>query len=206
MNTHGTLTRLVLASAAVFSLMASTSTAAAEVYLNGVKVNGLRNQEFKSAEVRFDAKGNVFITVKGVEVQVAGDSAPAPANAAVAQTRAPTKSYFLVSDKTNPGSTQYNIDVHINGKFVTRVKSTDGQVALDITKHLVVGNNRIVLTAIKKLDTPRKSFSPADTFKLIVGEGTKSGNQIMVQRSLLEYKRTAADVANDSIQKTVVVQ
>jgi hypothetical protein len=206
MNTAGRSIRLLFVLTAIFVSVASASTAMAEVYLNGVKVAGLRNQQFKGAEVRFDEMGNVFINVKGIDVQVAGSPTPVTPEPAVAQTRTPKKSYFLVSDKSNRGATQYNIDVHINGAFITRVKSEDGLLALDITKHLVPGNNRVVFTAIKKLDTPRKSFSPADTFTLMVGEGTKAGNQIMVQRSLMEYKRTAADVANDSIEKMIVIE
>jgi hypothetical protein len=180
----------------VASLLFGTAAAYAEdIFLNGVKVNGLTDQDFKTAKVRFDAKGNVHITVDNISVSVQGEPDK------VAQTR-PQRlehAYFLVTSQTNPGSTQFDIDININGKQVTRVRSADKrQVTINITKHLRPGKNLVVFTAIKRLDDARRSFSPSDEFSVILGEGKESGNQLTIERTMARYTRTGADVQNHS--------
>lgn len=181
-------------------LAAASSAVAGDVYLNGVKVTGLRDQLFEGADVRFDRKGDVHITIKGVTVQVQGDKSggaqalPAPGL---------QHTYFLVSSKTNPGMTQYDIQVHINGEFVTKCRSGDTQLALDVTRFLRPGQNEVVFTAFKDLSGARRAFSADQRFTLILGRGSARGDQIVIERTLATYLRTAADVSNDSHQVTV---
>jgi hypothetical protein len=181
-------------------LVVASSASAGDVYLNGVKVDGLRDQLFQNADVRFDGKGDVHITVKGVTVQVQG------APGSVGQTAAAPglqHHYFLVSSKTSPGATQYDIQVHINGQFVTKCRSADGQLAMDVTRFLRPGQNQIVFTAFKNLADARKAFGSDQKFTLILGRGKSRGDQIVIERTLSTYVRTAADVSNDSHAVTV---
>lgn len=48
------------------------------IYLNGVKVNGLTNQNFEGCKVTFDAMGNVFITAPGFQVKAIPQSGTQP--------------------------------------------------------------------------------------------------------------------------------
>lgn len=188
----------------IVAIAFASSAVAGDVYLNGVKVNGLRDQLFQGADVRFDAKGDVHITVKGVTIQVQGDKA-ANAQAAIPKPGL-QHAYFLVSSKTSPGATQYDIQVHINGQFVTKCRSTDGQLAMDVSKFLRPGQNQVVFTAFKDLSGARKAFGADQKFSLILGRGKSRGDQIVIERTLSTYVRTAADVSNDSHAVTVTAE
>ena len=50
---------------------------------------------------------------------------------------------------------------------------------------------------------PRKSSTPAHYMKVHVGEGSMGGNNIMIDNSLLEYTRTAAEL--DTFDEDFVV-
>ncbi len=193
----------LLALSVLLSLLFSANAAAGDVYLNGVKVPGLRDQLFQNADVRFDRKGDVHITVKGVTVQVQGEGA-------TGQTTPPAPglqhAYFLVSSKTSPGATQYDIQIHINGEFVTKCKSTDGQLAMNVTRYLRPGQNEVVFTAFKDLSGARKAFGADQKFTLILGRGKSRGDQIVIERTLATYVRTAADVSNDSHAVTIAAE
>jgi hypothetical protein len=70
--------RLILPAAlfVLAGLMAPATAAAASVYLNGVRIDGVTNQKFEKATVRIDEKGDVHISAPGCAVRV--ESAPAP--------------------------------------------------------------------------------------------------------------------------------
>lgn len=189
--------------ALLVGVMALPSIAeAADVYLNGVKVTGMVNQEFKGSTVRLDDKGNVWIQVEGIQVQ-RQDSGGGVQGGAVQQRPQLSKRYWLISENPMPGMAQYDIDVHINGQFVARVKSTETkQVVMDVTKFVQVGQNTINFTAVKNLAESRKSFSPDHYFKLLFGMGDKEGSSLMIERQVATYTRTAAQVDNDSRQET----
>ena len=180
--------------ALVVSLLAASSTHAA-VFLNGVNIDGVFNQTFENCTVKIDEKGNVLITAKGFEVQAAGPASPSPPppSPPPALERV-TRQYFLVSDMSTPGHAQFDVDVFINQVWVKRINAADGQVIVDISKHLHKGRNAIHFTATKNVKEGRKSVSPADYLKLHVGEGSVSGNNVMLDNPLIEYTRTAAEM------------
>ena len=204
-NRYLVLTRWLLPLVAVLFVALPSVSEAADVYLNGVKVTGLSNQSFADAKVRLDDKGNVHITVEGVTVQAQGDGASSGNTGQ--QKGALSKVYWLISEKSAVGMTQYDIDVHINGQFVTRVKSADSkQVVMNVTKFMTPGTNRIDFTAVKSLGAGRKSFSPDHYLKLLLGEGAKSGQSLMIERQIVTYTRTAAQVENNAKQETFTAQ
>jgi hypothetical protein len=183
---------------------ATTPAVAGDVFLNGVKVNGLRDQSFPGADVRFDTSGNIHITVTGVSVELQRDDSAAVR--ASKRVTPPVKSlYYLISSKTTPGLTQYDIQVHVNGEFVTKCRATDRQLAMEISRFLRPGRNQVVFTAFKDLSSPRKSFSPDQRFTLLLGKGMARGDQIVIERTLATYVRTAADISNDSVAITVSI-
>lgn len=187
--------RAVRLAAWTLATLVPVSAMAGDIFLNGVKVTGMTNQDFEGAKVRFDEKGNVHISVPGVKVHFEGQPGPG-----TGQTAAPTPAvagqYFLVSTQTSPGRAQYDVDVHVNGNFVTRIANDQAQVTLNISKHLRPGINTVVFTSIKNIGARRLSFSGADELNIIVGRGTDTARQLTIDEQLVTYKRTAAHIEN----------
>ena len=52
-----------------FSLISDVAQAQGGIYINGVRVNGLKNHAFQHCDVKFDAVGNVHITAKGFKIK-----------------------------------------------------------------------------------------------------------------------------------------
>jgi hypothetical protein len=78
----GTLALLV-------ALLLPTEALARSVYLNGVLIDGVRNQKFEKATVRIDDQGNVHIDAPAYSVRVTTAPAPAPVAPAVAPVAPP---------------------------------------------------------------------------------------------------------------------
>ncbi|HSG41088.1 MAG TPA: hypothetical protein VLE27_15730, partial [Thermoanaerobaculia bacterium] len=63
-------------------------------------------------------------------------AAPAPAPATPAVDTAPariTRRYFLVTEQSARGMTEYDIDLYVNSKWVRRLRNNEDQVITDIT-------------------------------------------------------------------------
>lgn len=196
--------RWALTLAVVAAMTASVAPAhAVDVYLNGAKVDGaLRDQTFKGAEVRFDAKGDVHITIKGVKVHVVEQRADGQGSA-VQQRPALTQRYWMVFQTNKPGKVQYTFEVHINGKLAVRADGKRRQMVEDVSKLLMPGTNTVVVTAIKDLSGGRQSLSPDDTFSLLLGEGSGAGDQLTIDKTLFRYERFASQVDNHTQTFTV---
>ena len=182
----------------------------ASIFLNGVNVDGVRSQAFeKCRTVKVDAAGDIHLDCPGYQVEAAPAAqaaAPAPAAAANGTTpavaaagfapQALSKRYWLVTEQTEGGVAQYDVDVFINSKWVRKVKSLEGQIVLDVTKYLNAGPNKVLFAATKHLESGRKSTSPAAFVKVIVGEGQAGGNNVMIDNPIVEFRRTAAETDN----------
>jgi hypothetical protein len=188
---------------AVALLSFAALPAAASVFLNGVNIDGVVGQTFENCSVTIDEKGNILITAKGYEVQTSSPKPPTPAPSAT-PVEPVTKRYFLVTEQPITGMAQYDVDVFINSVWVKRVSSDEPQVILEVTKHMHKGKNSVHMTATKNLKDGRKSTTPQHTFTIHVGEGNVGGNNVMIDNSLLEYTRTAADLQNHDDEYSIV--
>lgn len=189
--------RLLLAVLVAGGLVVTASTASAAIYLNGVNIDGVTNQTFENCKVVIDAKGNVFLTAKGYQVQAVGGPGGATAAPAATSDGPPTMHYWLVTEKSAPGMTQYDLDLYINNKFVRKLPSTEGQVVMEISKYLKGGPNKVYVMAKKNLAGGRRSSSPQHYFRIILGEGSAAdGRNVFIDREVLSYKRTAAETQN----------
>lgn len=182
--------------------LASSPAQAVSVYLNGVNIDGVTGQSFENCSVSIDEKGNVLITAKGYEVQRQTPNA-AKATTAAAPATPVTKHYFLVTETSAPGKVQYDVDIFVNATWIKRIAANDGQVILDISKHLRQGKNTVHFTAVKNLKEGRKSVSAGDYLKIHVGEGSMGGNNVMIDNPLIEYTRTAAELDNVDQEFTI---
>ncbi len=166
------------------------------MYLNGVRIDGVTNQKFDKVNVRIDETGNVLIDAPGYNVrQVEGTpDAVAPQGGVL------TKKYFLVTEQTQPGMTQYDIDLYVNSKWVRQLRNNDEQIVTDVTKSLTPGRNSIMFIAKKSLAGTRKSFSKEHVFRVILGEGNMNGDHVLIDNPVIKFERTAADT-NDLTQE-----
>ncbi|MDP3504301.1 MAG: hypothetical protein Q8S33_28450 [Myxococcales bacterium] len=179
----------------------ATVASAADVYVNGVNVEGLSNQNFTKVNVTIDEKGNVHIDAPGYAVKKVTISADKQ-NTGVKEEGLVTKKYFVVTEQNVLGRTEYDIDLYINGKFIRTLRSDDEQIVSDITKHFAPGKNQVLLQARKVLnqkDQP-KSTRADHFFRVIIGEGTMTADQVTIETPLIKFERTASD-SNDVRQE-----
>lgn len=173
---------------------------AVEVYVNGVNVEGLTNHTFEKVTVRLDEKGNVQIDAPGYSVKKVtlsgGDPKPARTEGVI------TQKYFLVTEQSPPGMTEYEMDLFLNGKFLRTLKSGDEQLITDITRSLKPGQNEVIVQAKKHYADPSapKSMSRSHVFRVIIGEGNTTQDQVTIEKQLMTFTRTAADT-NDVTQE-----
>lgn len=196
--------RVVVAVVASCLLVPGVSLARS-VYLNNVKIDNvvLKNMKFDKAAIRFDEKGDLHIDAPGYQIKVvdpgsggaqsgrtasAGNGAQSEGEAAKL-----TRRYFLVTEQTVPGMTDFDIDVYVNAKWIRKLKNKEEQIYTDITKHLVPGKNTVLLAARKVEGGKRESLSPQHVFRVIVGEGNIGGDHVMIDRPVVDFKRTAAE-------------
>ena len=169
---------------------------AASIYLNGTRVDGaagLANLKIEKCNVSFDDKSNVHIDCPGYAIKLDGNGEK-PSAADDSGTGKLTKRYFLVTEQAQQGATEFDIDVFINSKWVRKLRSSDEQLVEDITKHLKAGKNVITFAAKKKpAEGARKSFSPEHFYRVIIGEGAANGDKVMIDDTVMTFKRTAAE-------------
>ena len=189
-------------------LILPTSTAwAVTVYLNGVAITGVPNQTFKNCTVTTDASGNVYIDAPAYKVEAPGAKAAAPVASAPQQAGlAPTQRYWLVTERT-PEMADYDIDVFVNGKWLRKFLNEEERQVVEISKYFKTGPNKVALMARKRKNSKdRNSSSPAHYFRIVIGAGKMNGRSIMVTESLVDYRRTAAEVDDRNDIFTVTIR
>lgn len=172
------------------------------VYLNGVSIDGVTSQEFKTVKgVKIDAQGNVFIDAPAYKIEGgAGPTAPS----AVGGGGVVSKRYFLVTEVPAGGKHDYDIDVFVNAKWIRKIRAEDDQLVMEVSNFLRTGQNRVVFRATKR--AKRQSFSPEHTVSIVIGEGNMGGDQVMIDNPLLEFKKSAAETDSADKEFTVVAQ
>lgn len=177
----------------------SPAAVAASVFLNGVNIDGVTGQRFENCTVVIDQNGDVQIAADGYRVETAVPTSAAPATAGGPV----TQRYFLVSETNAPGMAQYDIDIFVNATWVKRISHEDPQTVIELSRYLKQGKNLIHFTATKVLGSARRSTSPQHYMRVIIGEGSMGGNNVMIENALVEYTRTAADMKNFSDEFTI---
>jgi hypothetical protein len=174
---------------------------ATSIFLNGVNIDGVRNQSFeKCKSAKIDDKGDVQLDCPGYEVEPQPQKAGQPAPAVPGTV---TKRYWLVSEAQDSAAAQYDLDVFVNSKWVRKVKAGEAQIVLEITKFITPGPNKILLAATKHMEAGRKSDQAASYLKITVGEGEAGGNTVTIDNPLIECKRTAAETENVNEEFTI---
>ena len=192
MRAHSLITALLL-------VCAATSAQAGSVSLNGHNIDGVTNQTFQNCTVVIDAYGNVNIVAEGYSVGGANGAATGSAEAVPqgANVGKPaTHRYWVVTEK-KPGQTQYDVDLYINGKWVRKFLDDERHSVLEVSKYLKIGPNKVMFIARKSIGPKgRISQAPKDYFRIIIGEGKLGGRNVMITKTLVDYKRTAFEMGD----------
>ncbi len=175
---------------------------AASVSLNGVPIDGVTGKQFKDCTVVIDENGDINIIAKGYSAE--RKPAKAPLGKAKVASVAPVasdgslgKRYWVLSNQSVRGATDYEIELYLNKKRVRTFFSAEKKVVFEITKFLKPGRNQVSFIATKKIGLEgRKSKSFGDFFRLVIGEGDSKGRNVMITKKLIGYKRTAGEMKN----------
>jgi hypothetical protein len=142
--------------------------------------------------------------------------APAPAVATPASAHAPspvdttpariTRRYWLATEQSAGGLTEYDIELYINSKWVRKLRNGEEQVITEITRYLQPGKNTVVMMAHKVAAGSRRSESPQHVFKVIIGEGNEGGGNVMIDNPLIRFQRTAAETEDQSEEFTLTTR
>ena len=116
---------------------------AADLYVNGVRADGLTSFEFVDVAVRIDNKGNVWIDAPTYRVEVDGETVAAPE----LSEPVPVARYWLVTEDN--GSKGLTIDVVVNGRAVRKLQSGDAQAILDVGEYLQRGTNTVIINTVQ---------------------------------------------------------
>jgi hypothetical protein len=133
----------------------------------------------------------------------AATPAPAPTDTAPARI---TRRYWLVTEQSVPGMTEYDIDLYINSTWVRKLRNNEDQIITDITRYLQPGKNVVLMMAHKVAAGSRRSESPQHMFKVIIGEGNEGGGRVMIDNPLLRFQRTAAETEDLSEEFTLTTR
>ncbi|MDX9720940.1 MAG: hypothetical protein RBU37_09325 [Myxococcota bacterium] len=189
------LTLLALCAALAFALPAQASPP--KVYLNGVDITGLNNQEFENATIKLDADGNIYIEAPQYRVEVQGPNKdPAAAAAASSTSTAVTGNYFLVANHTPSGGSQFDVDVYVNGVLAKTIKNEEAQVILDISGKLSKGTNTVKLVAKKKAGV--SATASTNQLEIFVGKGTSNPTQLTIDRQYFTFRVNGSQVSDVS--------
>ncbi|MBL90819.1 MAG: hypothetical protein CMH56_03290 [Myxococcales bacterium] len=173
---------------------------AARIFLNGVNIDGVTNQEFKNCDVVIKANGDVHIAAKGFKVETRKQATDPVAQGPVSQR------YFLVAESNFPTQVRYDVDVLINAIWVRRISSDQPQVVFEVSRHLKKGQNNVTLVATKSEGDGQKLGSVSHVMNLIIGQGKMTNDQVIIDKPLVEYQRNAAEAGNFSDEFVLVGQ
>ncbi len=172
--------------AIMIAILVATPLIAGSIFLNGVKIDGVRDQEFKAVNIKIDKEGNIHISAPQYIVKTSDESAQKQAAPVQA------KAYFLVTQISKDGRGGYDIDLFINGNWVKKITNKDEQIVMDLTKYLQNGKNTIRLTGIKAKDETANPQSAGFT-EVIIGEGSAGKNNVVIDKPLIDSKFLSKD-------------
>jgi hypothetical protein len=166
------------------------STAGAETYINGKQIRGVTNLTLENCSVTFNSRGDVYINAPGYNV---APTAAMGSNAGTANSSVSLLSsrYFLFVQTNRPGVIPVDFEILVDGKAIKTVTASDAQLVQEMTIFFKPGTNKLTIRA---LPTNRPASSAADTFSIVVGKGSPNQGSLEIEKVLLTYTRTGADM------------
>jgi len=171
--------------------------------------------------VVIDEQGNLNIVAKGyavarAESTPAASAAPAPPPRPPAASTVPAggtaepklaRRYFVVTEQSEPGITEYDVSVFVNGRWVRELRSDGDSEPFEVTRFLAPGPNKVTLVASKRLvGSARRSTSREATLRVLLGEGSAGGGTVYLEVPLVSMTRTAADTETFTEEHNLVAR
>ncbi|MCA9544193.1 MAG: hypothetical protein KC613_07370 [Myxococcales bacterium] len=183
----------------------ATPAHAVEVFVNGVKVTeALVDTTLDVTQVRFDAKGNVFIEAPGYKIEVAGGGGPAApvgvgapavptppvgvptpgagAAMAPAEPAVTLPATWLVVNVPVRG--HYKLHVTANGQPVADLAPDQPQYVADIASKLQAGANDVTVQFLPVPSAPATA-TPVEAVTVMVGQGEQGADGTLTISKLL---------------------
>ena len=177
---------------------------AANVYVNGTPVDGLKNFEFKNATVQIDENGDVFIIAPQYNVSL-GEEATKQKNTKKKDVTTPPSPtgdgsvsgnrWWLIADDND--SAGHVVDIEVNGTVIRTYRSGE-RLIFDTGPYLNTGNNTIRFVS-------RGSAPSGGALFLYLGTGSVDGGRISQDEPKIKFKRNASSEAKDAVSFTLEV-
>ncbi|HOW51296.1 MAG TPA: hypothetical protein PLV42_04540 [bacterium] len=165
--------------------VAANAADAADIYVNGVKADGMTAQEFKDCTVKFDDKGVVHITAPGVKILSEGAASTEPAPKL-------TAAYFVALNLPKPAVGP--IKILVNGTDADIVKPGEKTKITEITKFLRKGPNKVLFMA-----GPEKNAVP---IQILIGTGKNSDGSLELTPSVDKQVQLADNGLSEAFDLT----
>ena len=174
------------------TLLLLAAALAGDVYINGVRADGLRDQVFKNVSIHIDAGGDIHIDapnyiVRTVDPSTAAPPQPVPDSVIVAAGR----HWLVTEDHQSRGQI---IEVFINGALVRRINSGDPQLILDVAPWLSPGVNNITFSALPG------SQPAGGALHVYLGGGHNDAGVIRLQDPDIDFVRRSSDSASGGMK------
>jgi hypothetical protein len=163
-------------------LLVLATASAGELYINGVRATGLRDQSFEDADVRIDEQGDIHITAPRYVIRSLD---PVPSEPTLQASAVSAGRYWLVTEDNR--STGHTIEVFVNGDLVRRVRSGEPQLILDLAPWLTPGANNVTFSA---LPGPQPG---GGVLHLYMGTGYNDAGVIRLHDPQIDYARRSSD-------------
>ncbi len=200
---HGTRRKIVATAAALaVTLAAGLAIARAiVVYVNGVDVGDLRGQTFKNATVFIDDNGDIHIDAPGYKIEVVDQDnrtmgTTGAQGASTGANPALQEKYFLAVKPADAGRAQYDVVISVNGVERKVIKAGDAELILEVSAWLKAGPNAVEIAARKNVAGGRKSTSPADSVRVVIGTGHEEGTLVKIDEVKVDFKCDASQLAD----------
>jgi len=174
------------------ALLLTGIATAGDLYVNGVLANGLRDQEFKDADIRIDAEGDVHIDAPQYVVRSLDPVPVTPPNTGPSPSAVPRGVWWLVTEDQR--SSGHSIELFINGALVRRISSGEPQLILDLAPWLASGLNDITFSA---LPGPQPS---GGVLHVYLGTGQNDAGVIRMHDPEIDYARRSSDPPSGGMQ------
>jgi hypothetical protein len=197
--------------AVIFIILVSTFTisskgeAKKKVFLNGMDLSKylIVDTVLKGVTVKFDKKGNIYLIAKGYNFNPEKSDKNKNDSQEDAKVDPKATEFYLVTfPKPAKANIGYDIDLMINGKFVKRIYSNDGQVVYPITSSLKKGKNKInLISKKKKLKGGKK---PSGSMKIAIARGYESKGNYLIKKLIWTVSRSSSDKKKIYYQNKVI--
>lgn len=178
-----------------------------KIFINDIDLAAylITDVELKCVNIKFDSKGNLYIIAPGYSFEALGSSKAPDKGTAVEQDKA-THFYLVTFPKPDRADAGYDIDVHINGKFVRRVLGGKDQEVVDITSYFRQGTNEVSFLSVR-----RKGFKPPkgapSSLRLAIARGYEAKGTYVLKDILWDVTRLSTDSKTNFVDKqTIEVQ